>query len=71
MFSANSQTIVLVLRHMTSSSTGGLDVEGGGGVALDTGGCGCGFASVDVWLLTACESCTQYRHSATQLYGHP
>ena len=49
LFSANSQTIVLVLRHNISSSTGGVGVEVGGGVALDTGGCGCGLAaSTDV-----------------------
>ena len=55
LFSRSSFTMVLVLRVMTSSSTGGLGVVGGGGVALDTGGCGCGLASADVWLLTAYE----------------
>ena len=44
--------MVCVLRQMMSSSRAGVDVVGGGGVALETGG-GCGLASVDVWVLTA------------------
>ena len=40
--------MVFVLRQMTSSSRGGLGVPEGGGVALETGGWGCGLASEEV-----------------------